>query len=41
VTTVKDDVDDLYAALTGDQCALTDIRVLREDGGDGTGTERA
>ena len=26
-TTIKDDIDDLYVALTGDQCALTDIHV--------------
>ena len=24
-TTIMDDVDDLYVALTGDQCALTNI----------------
>ena len=24
-TTIKDEVEDLYIALTGDQCALTDI----------------
>ena len=27
-TTIKDEIGDLYVALTGDQCALTDIRVL-------------
>ena len=27
VTTVKDKVDEVYIALTGDQCALTDIRI--------------
>lgn len=30
VTTVRDEVDELYVALTGDQCALTNIRV-KED----------
>ena len=34
VTTILDDVDDVYVALTGDQCALTNIRVSRP-GGDG------
>ena len=29
VTTVLDDVQDVYVALTGDQCALTNIRVSR------------
>lgn len=24
---LKDDIDKIYVALTGDQCALTDIRV--------------
>ena len=28
VTTVKDDVAEIYVALTGDQCALTNIRAL-------------
>lgn len=27
VTTVRDEVDELYVALTGDQCALTNIRI--------------
>ena len=27
VTTVKDEVDELYVALTGDQIALTNIRL--------------
>ena len=27
-TTIKDEVDSIYVALTGDQCALTDIRIL-------------
>ena len=27
-TTIKDEVDNIYAALTGDQCALTDIHIL-------------
>ena len=27
VTTVKDEVEELYVALTGDQCALTNIRI--------------
>ena len=29
VTTVLDDVQDVYVALTGDQCAITNIRVTR------------
>ena len=29
VTTIKDNVSDLYAALTGDQCALTNIHVKK------------
>ena len=29
-TTVKDEVEDLYVALSGDQCALTNIRVTKE-----------
>ena len=29
-TTIVDEVDDLYIALTGDQCALTDIHLVRE-----------
>ena len=29
-TTVKDEVEELYVALTGDQCALTNIRVTRK-----------
>ena len=28
LTTIKDEVDDIYVALTGDQCALTNIRVI-------------
>ena len=28
VTTVKDGEENIYAALTGDQCALTDIRIM-------------
>ncbi|MBQ6120180.1 MAG: diguanylate cyclase, partial [Clostridia bacterium] len=31
VTTVKDEVDELYVALTGDQCALTNIRIIKKD----------
>ena len=31
VTTVKDKVDELYVALTGDQCALTNIRIITGD----------
>jgi hypothetical protein len=27
ITVLKDDIDKIYVALTGDQCALTDIRV--------------
>ena len=30
-TTVKDDVDELYVALTGDQCVLTNMRIKREN----------
>ena len=30
VTTIKDEVSDIYVALTGDQCALTDIRISHE-----------
>ena len=26
-TTIMDNVSELYVALTGDQCALTDIRI--------------
>ena len=29
VTTILDDVQDVYVALTGDQCAITNIRVSR------------
>ena len=29
VTTILDDMKDVYLALTGDQCAITNIRVLR------------
>ena len=29
VTTILDDAKDVYVALTGDQCAITDIRVSR------------
>ena len=29
VTTILDDVKDVYVALTGDQCAITNIRVSR------------
>lgn len=29
VTTLKDDVKSVYAAITGDQCAITDIHILR------------
>ena len=29
VTTILDDVNDVYVALTGDQCAITNIRVIR------------
>lgn len=28
-TTIKDDTDRFYIALTGDQCALTDIHITR------------
>ena len=30
VTTVKDAVEELYVALSGDQCALTNIRITKE-----------
>ncbi len=30
VTTILDDVNDVYVSLTGDQCAITNIRVSRE-----------
>ena len=30
VTTIHDDVTDVYVALTGDQCAITNIRVIRD-----------
>ena len=30
VTTVKDEIDDFYVALTGDQCVLTNIRISQE-----------
>ena len=30
VTTILDDVQDVYVALTGDQCAITNIRVSRK-----------
>ena len=29
VTTILDDVQDVYVALTGDQCAITNIHVIR------------
>ena len=29
VTTLKDDVKDVYAAITGDQCAITNIHISR------------
>ena len=31
VTTVKNEVDELYVALTGDQCALTNIRITKQE----------
>lgn len=31
VTTLRDEVEDVYIALTGDQCAITNIRVRRAD----------
>ena len=31
-STIKDDISSLYVALTGDQCALTNIRVAQESG---------
>ena len=33
VTTVKDEVEELYVALTGDQCALTNILINRKNSG--------
>ena len=30
LTTIKDEIGDVYIALTGDQCSLTNIRVMRE-----------
>jgi len=30
ITTIHDNVTDVYVALTGDQCVLTDIRVIRD-----------
>ena len=32
VTTIRDDVSRIYAAVTGDQCAVTNIRIIRETG---------
>jgi hypothetical protein len=29
VTTLLDDVNEVYVALTGDQCAITNIRVAK------------
>ena len=29
-TTIKDDVSNMYVALTGDQCTLTNIRITQE-----------
>jgi len=29
-TTILDDIKDVYIALTGDQCAITNIRISRE-----------
>ena len=29
-TTIKDDVDNIYVALTGDQCAITDIHITEQ-----------
>ena len=31
VTAIRDDVKDVFVALTGDQCAITNIRVYREE----------
>ena len=31
VTVIKDDLDSIYAALTGDQVALTNIRIRRTE----------
>ena len=30
-TIVKDDTDEIYAAITGDQCAITNIRITGTD----------
>ena len=32
-TTIKDEISEVYAALTGDQCAITDIRVAQDTEG--------
>ena len=29
LTLIDDDIEEIYAAITGDQCALTDIRIKR------------
>ena len=29
-TTIHDEIKDVYIALTGDQCAITNIRISRE-----------
>ena len=31
VTSIRDDIKDVYIALTGDQCAISDIRITRKD----------
>ena len=28
---ISGDIDELYVALTGDQCALTNIRIIKKD----------
>jgi hypothetical protein len=30
-TVINDDVKDIYAAITGDQCAITDIHISASD----------
>jgi hypothetical protein len=30
-TTILDDTSDVYIALTGDQCAITDIHISRDE----------
>ena len=32
VTTIRNDIGEIYAAITGDQCAITDIHVKKGNG---------